>query len=402
MDNLILDPEALNSAASIIEGYCAKQREVINEYYNNIMTLRSEWVDDETFGDMVRELDLLRSAALDSIDGIYRTYPDTFRRLANMIRSRPAMSGGAPVSTSSGASEGGMPTEASGGVGASPTGQELRRATATERKKGNLFISKSRKPETDTKDTTEAEEYRAWLASKPITEANVDMGDDRDGSCFWGVNGARYSKTKELLIERQGNNGKNHIVKGRKGKLAEEFCGTCGLASLANVMRQLGFENVTEHDIVTLATEGCDGKPLCELPRYNFFGQLVQTGGGTTNKNITDLAEKAGLEAKVSPRLSIDDIDGTLKRGGAVMMSVVSSDLGKGQINRTKPQRTDHWVTVMGVYRNSYTGAIEGITLQDTGGHAGSPTVTLSVEEFNAMREKSNDFAGVSFFRRDS
>ena len=89
MDDLVLDAESLLNIADIIDGYCAKQREVVNVYHAQIMALESEWRDDETFGTMVEELNALRTQALEILDEVYETYPKYFRDRAQQIMERP-------------------------------------------------------------------------------------------------------------------------------------------------------------------------------------------------------------------------------------------------------------------------------------------------------------------------
>ncbi len=98
MDDLVLDAESLFNIADIIDGYCAKQREVVNGYHAQIMALESEWRDDETFGTMVQELNALRTQAITILDEVYEIYPKYFRARAQQILERPVYrSEGTPV-----------------------------------------------------------------------------------------------------------------------------------------------------------------------------------------------------------------------------------------------------------------------------------------------------------------
>ncbi|MDE6435205.1 MAG: hypothetical protein K2L07_13355 [Lachnospiraceae bacterium] len=93
MEELVLDAETLFNIADIIDGYCAKQREVVNVYHAQIMALESEWRDDETFGTMVEELNALKMQALVILDEVYETYPKYFRKRAQKILERPIYRG---------------------------------------------------------------------------------------------------------------------------------------------------------------------------------------------------------------------------------------------------------------------------------------------------------------------
>lgn len=89
MDDLVLDADSLFNIADIIDGYCAKQREVVSVYHAQIMALESEWRDDETFGTMVQELNALKTQAIAILDEVYETYPKYFRKRAQQILERP-------------------------------------------------------------------------------------------------------------------------------------------------------------------------------------------------------------------------------------------------------------------------------------------------------------------------
>ena len=94
-DNILdLDAESLFSLADIIDGYCAKQREIINVYYAQIMALESEWRDDETFGGIANEVVKLRTELTKVLDEIYYTYPKYFRQKAQSILERPVFNSG--------------------------------------------------------------------------------------------------------------------------------------------------------------------------------------------------------------------------------------------------------------------------------------------------------------------
>lgn len=99
MDDLVLDAESLFNIADIIDGYCAKQREVVNVYHAQIMALESEWRDDETFGTMMQELNALRTQAIAILDEVYEVYPKYFRQRAQRILERPIYHNGTVVPT---------------------------------------------------------------------------------------------------------------------------------------------------------------------------------------------------------------------------------------------------------------------------------------------------------------
>lgn len=115
MDELILDPDALSNIADILDGYCAKQREIVNVFYAQIMALESEWRDDETFGSLVEELDSLRAQAISILDEVYETYPKYFRQRAQQILERPVYRAEPLIITAPATAAGSHPMSASKG-----------------------------------------------------------------------------------------------------------------------------------------------------------------------------------------------------------------------------------------------------------------------------------------------
>ena len=99
------------------------------------------------------------------------------------------------------------------------------------------------------KDKIEHNRFKSFLNSKPIIEQSArDWTDHLDSSSeFWGVNGGHYADELNLLLREQGVNDYNKVVLNIKDKPVSSFSGTCGLASLANVLRLLGYKTVTEN-----------------------------------------------------------------------------------------------------------------------------------------------------------
>lgn len=89
MDNLQIDPDVLIATAGIIEGYCARQQEIMNEYLSNVSSLASEWTDEKTLGTLLEEIRVLKSNVTTLMDDIKTTYPAYFRAKAEAINSRP-------------------------------------------------------------------------------------------------------------------------------------------------------------------------------------------------------------------------------------------------------------------------------------------------------------------------
>lgn len=89
MDTLILNEESLFIIADTIANYCVKQKELIETYYSKIISLESEWDDDETFGSLMEEINILKNKAYRCLDEINNIYPRYFRAKAQHILNRP-------------------------------------------------------------------------------------------------------------------------------------------------------------------------------------------------------------------------------------------------------------------------------------------------------------------------
>lgn len=89
MDVLDLDPAVLEATASIIEGYCAKQQSIMDNYLSSTSALSGEWTDDQTLGTLLAEIKRMRDEVTNIMDQIKAAYPKYFRSKAEQIRSRP-------------------------------------------------------------------------------------------------------------------------------------------------------------------------------------------------------------------------------------------------------------------------------------------------------------------------
>jgi len=89
MDILDLDPEVLDATASVIEGYCNRQKSIMDEYLSNTSSLSSEWTDDKTLGPLLEEIKTLKNSVVTLMDEIKSKYPAYFRGKAEVIRNRP-------------------------------------------------------------------------------------------------------------------------------------------------------------------------------------------------------------------------------------------------------------------------------------------------------------------------
>lgn len=89
MDALYFDPEVLEATADIIEGYCARQKAIMDDYLKNMSALSSEWTDDQTLGTLLDEIVKMRLDVTAVMEEIRKDYPRFFREKAEQIRNRP-------------------------------------------------------------------------------------------------------------------------------------------------------------------------------------------------------------------------------------------------------------------------------------------------------------------------
>ncbi len=91
MDNLELDPAVLETTATVIEGYCNRQKSIMDDYLSSITSLSSEWQDDETLGPLIEEIRRMKTSVINVMDEIMAIYPNYFRNKAAQIGSRPKL-----------------------------------------------------------------------------------------------------------------------------------------------------------------------------------------------------------------------------------------------------------------------------------------------------------------------
>lgn len=89
MDVLDLDPAVLEATAAIVEGYCNRQKSIMDDYLSSASSLSSEWTDDQTLGPLLEEIKRMKNNVITLMDEIRATYPRYFRDKAEQIRNRP-------------------------------------------------------------------------------------------------------------------------------------------------------------------------------------------------------------------------------------------------------------------------------------------------------------------------
>lgn len=204
----------------------------------------------------------------------------------------------------------------------------------------------------------------------PKRTSDDDLGHD---AAFYGVLGKHLAEMQDSLISSQ------------------MYGETCGLASAANILRELGVCDATEAEVLNLALQ----IDACVKPNND------NGGGATSNDDILKILSSYGLKTIKVHDLTIEKIMDCLNKGGAVMMSVQAKYLRDGAKIPSYlgfKRNTDHWVTVTGVKKNQYTNEVLGIFVQDTGGYNSNCNIFISSDDFNKMRKISNDFTGICVF----
>lgn len=179
----------------------------------------------------------------------------------------------------------------------------------------------------------------------------------------------------------------------RQGKAYENYHGTCGPTTVANMLRLLQGREATEKEVLDLAIR----INACRRPREG------ATGGGTTSLDIIRILECYGLRAACIRDVSLEEIDECLKRNGALMIAIHSDHIKEnGSINDNPGPKihTNHWVCVLGVRRSKRDDRVVGLYLCDTGGHNPSKSVIyVSRTYFEMMKQALIDLYAVTAFK---
>lgn len=91
MEILNLNPDTLDSVANIVEAYCKKQISIMDEYLSKTGSLSSGWSDDQTIGQLLKEINNLKRQVESISNEIQSSYPRYFRDKAEQIRRRPTI-----------------------------------------------------------------------------------------------------------------------------------------------------------------------------------------------------------------------------------------------------------------------------------------------------------------------
>ena len=378
MDDLVLDAESLFNIADVIDGYCAKQREVVNVYYAQIMALESEWRDDETFGSMVEELTSLRNKAIAAIEEVYEVYPKYFRNRAQQILDRPVYH---PESTT--VIGGGIPNLSYRGTSSSHRGYGTTYTGNTNngvkgRVNSSSFdgtIGKSASSQSLFKSTSGLEKSAGnnsgGVGSTPTTtSSNISSSSQSIARCL--------SKTEQVWDKTSYPGGEvfdTPIETGRnldyeQGKV-EGYCNTCGVVSCENIARLAGL-SVEEFEALDIAIKN----DLCNKYRKGLLGRVRQ-GGGTSPESRKEILKHLGIDSYLE-EATVDNIAKRVIEGRGVIISVRAGKLWNNGIKGL------HAITVTSVMRG-YDGSIQGFFICDSGRHSVSDSSAFyRVDEIQA------------------
>ncbi len=90
-DIMTLNPEVLIGSAKIINAYCIKQEEILDDYISRINNFRGMWDDDKTMGSLCESIAVSNSQIKKLLDEINSVFPAYFQRKAEEIKNRPTL-----------------------------------------------------------------------------------------------------------------------------------------------------------------------------------------------------------------------------------------------------------------------------------------------------------------------
>lgn len=376
MDDLVLNAESLFNIADIIDGYCAKQREVVNVYHAQIMALEAEWRDDETFGTMVQELNALKTQAITILDEVYETYPKYFRKRAQQILERPIYHSDSTTvvgSTSpnlgygSGTSYGRTGTY--GGYGTNSV-RDRTLSVASEGDDGKASAAKIRASS-------------EGVVDKSLNVSGGEIGTTRVekeiGVNFGVQKVARNLSVTEQKWDKYGYPGgevyDTPMTTGRsldsdQGKVSG-YRNTCGIVSCVNIARLAGL-STEEFEALDIAIKN----DLCNKYRKAWYGKVYQ-GGGTSPESRKEILKHLGIDSYLEDA-SVDNIAKRVVEGRGVIISVRAGKLWNSTIKGL------HAITVTSVQRG-FDGTIQGFFVCDSGRHnCADASAYYSVDEIQS------------------
>lgn len=360
MDDLVLDAESLFNIADIIDGYCAKQREVVNVYHAQIMAIESEWKDDETFGAMVQELNALKTQVIAILDEVYEIYPKYFRIRAQQILERPIYQSGSttvvgdnsPISEySTGTAYGRVGTY--GGYGASSvcsnnTTTSFEGTGGKTSTKKSKFNKESSVYESGKYDSIGVGAIEVNNGTKINSENNTIARNLSVTEQTWD----QFSYPGGEVYDTPIETGRN--LDSDQGKVPG-YRNTCGVVSCVNVARLAGL-SLVESEALDIAVTN----DLCNKYKKGWFGKVRQ-GGGTSPESRKEILKHLGIDSCLE-NASIENIANRVAQGRGVIISVRAGKLWNSDIKGL------HAITVTSVQRG-FDGTIQGFFICDSGRH---------------------------------
>ncbi len=332
MDNLVLDVDALLVVADVIGKYCTKQKRTLKDYYARIMTLESEWKDDETFGALAKEISMLKASVDTILDEMYQVYPSYFRDRARMIMSRPVFSNPGNGVGNSGNMGNPFPNTTGYSGGRNVSGGNVHSAPVG--RTPNSFVHTQ----------------QCWNQETRYTKI--------------------FNSPRETGKKLNCNQGVPHSAGGEG---VEGFLGTCGLVSCENVLRMAGVQ-ITEEEIVTCARANhwCTQN---KGPRDN---------GGTYATNRQAILKHYGIDSKVEYTTDIERIANYVTEGRGVIVSVDAYTLWYRDTTtyRETSVPARHAITITSVERDAVTDEIIAFYICDSGSKKSESARKVPVDLF--------------------
>lgn len=360
MDDLVLDAESLFNIADIIDAYCAKQREVVNVYYDQIMALESEWRDDETFGAMVDELKALRAQVMEIIDEVCGIYSNYFRKRAQQIIERPIYHPDLTTVSWDSSTISGEGIGASHGRVWSYVGYE----TYSDQSRNTTIASDGADSKSSTNKGVFNEEKGVGESRRhdSVISDAVEVSNETKKNSLSNTAARNLSVTKQTWDKYSYPGGEVYDTPIATGRILDSDQGkvpgynnTCGIVSCVNVARLAGL-STEEFDAVDIAIKN----DLCNKYRKGRFGKAHQ-GGATFPESRKEILKHLGIDSYLEDA-TIDNIAKRVAEGKGVIISVRAGKLWNKRIKGL------HAITVTSVQRG-YDGAIQGFFVCDSGRH---------------------------------
>lgn len=368
MDDLVLDADTLFGIADVIDGYCAKQREVVNVYYAQIMALESEWRDDETFGSLIEELNSLKTQALALIEEVYENYPKYFRNRAQQILERPIYHNETVIMPVYNSSVNNRSFTSNSGVGGYTSVSD--------------YIGKHNYGQGDYDTYSKDPIWRALMSREypdvklpplssnaSIVSKNMEATMIKPTTPFnfldktnqeWHSKDSYVEDFNSPIATGEKLNCRQGVPESEGGEGVEGYRGTCGLASIENILRMAGYD-IKEKDVVLYAKSNSGtkkGRKLCTTD------STPNRNGGTYAEDRRAILKHFGIDSDIKYTTDLNEIAEMVTSGKGVIASVEANMLWYQCVGN--PQEF-HAITITSVQRDKQTKEILGFYICDSG-----------------------------------